>query len=76
MGKTAILMSASPGGLGGLRGLVQVRSILSNIHVAFNPDRTLREPKQEASIEKLGRDLAELLVKLTGVPGKIGGGIP
>ncbi len=77
-GKVAALMSASPGGLGGLRGLVQVRAILSNIrvlvlpdqvavpraHEAFNPDGTLKDPKQQASIEKLGRDLADILMKL------------
>jgi len=71
-------MSASPGGLGGLRGLVQVRSILTNIHVlvlpdqvavpraheAFDPEGSLKDPKQQASIGQLGRDLAEILVKL------------
>ena len=30
-GKVAVLMSASPGALGGLRGLVHVRAILGNI---------------------------------------------
>ena len=78
VGKVAALMSASPGGLGGLRSLVHVRSILSNIHVlvlpeqvavpraheAFNPDETFKDPKQHASIEKLGRDLTAILTKL------------
>ena len=78
VGKTVALMSASPGGLGGLRSLVHVRSILGNIHVlvlpdqvavpraheAFNSDGALKDPKQQASIEKLGRDLAEILMKL------------
>lgn len=77
-GKTAALMSASPGALGGLRGLVHVRAILGNIgvlvlpeqvalpraHEAFNPDGTLKDSKQQASIEKLGRDLAVMLTKL------------
>jgi len=80
VGKVAALMSASPGGLGGLRGLVHVRSILSNIHVlvlpdqvavpraheAFSPDGTLKEPKQQTSVEQLGRHLADLLMKLNG----------
>ncbi|TXT25972.1 MAG: NADPH-dependent FMN reductase [Rhodocyclaceae bacterium] len=78
VGKVAALMSASPGGLGGLRGLVHVRSILGNIHVlvlpdqvaipraheAFTPDGALKDPKQQASIEQLGRNLAEILMKL------------
>jgi NAD(P)H-dependent FMN reductase len=77
-GKVAILMSASPGALGGLRGLVHVRSILGNIgvivlpdqiavaqaHEAFNPDGTLKDPKRQAGIEGLGRMLAEFLGKL------------
>ena len=33
LGKTAGIMSASPGALGGLRGLVHVRAILENINV-------------------------------------------
>jgi chromate reductase len=36
-GKTCALMSASPGALGGLRGLVHVRSILNNIGVFVLP---------------------------------------
>ncbi len=36
-GKTACLISASPGGLGGLRGLRHVREILSNINVTVAP---------------------------------------
>ncbi len=77
-GKTAALMSASPGGLGGLRGLVHVRSILGNIgvlvlpdqvavpkaHEAFQLDGSLKDPKQQAAVEKLGLDLAALLQKL------------
>jgi NAD(P)H-dependent FMN reductase len=77
-GKVATLMSASPGALGGLRGLVHVRSILGNIgvivlpdqiavaqaHEAFNPDGTLKDPKRQAGIEGLGRTLAEFLAKL------------
>ena len=37
--KTIVLMSASTGALGGLRGLVHVRSILSNIGVLVLPDQ-------------------------------------
>ena len=76
VGKAA-LMSTSPGALGGLRGLVQVRSILGNIHVlvlpdqvavpraheAFTADGALKDPKQQASVEQLGRNLADFLRK-------------
>ncbi|MCC5643570.1 NAD(P)H-dependent oxidoreductase [Nostoc sp. CHAB 5824] len=77
-GKVATIMSASPGALGGLRGLVHLRSILGNIKVlvlpdqtavskayeAFNPDGTLKDPKQQESIEKLGEGLTKILLKL------------
>lgn len=78
VGKVATIMSASPGGLGGLRGLVHLRSILGNIKVlvlpdqvaisnayeAFNTDGTLKNPKQQESIKKLGDSLANILFKL------------
>lgn len=77
-GKVAVLMSASPGNLGGLRGLVTVRSILGNIgtlvlpdqlavskaHEAFADDGSVKDAKQKASIEKLGTELAHILQKL------------
>ncbi|MBF0511435.1 MAG: NAD(P)H-dependent oxidoreductase [Candidatus Omnitrophica bacterium] len=77
-GKIAAVMSASPGGLGGLRGLVQVRWILSNIqvlvlpqqiaipnaHEAFNADGTLKGVQQQKDIEALGASLTEFLIKL------------
>ena len=77
-GKVATLMSASPGALGGLRGLVHVRSILGNIgvivlpdqiavakaHEAFQPDGSLVDPKQQAGIEGLGKALASFVAKL------------
>ncbi|WP_341525068.1 NAD(P)H-dependent oxidoreductase [Nostoc sp. UHCC 0302] len=77
-GKVAAIMSASPGGLGGLRGLVHLRAILGNIKVlvlpeqvalpqayqAFNNDGTLKDPKQQESIEKLGESVASILLKL------------
>jgi len=78
LGKIATLMSASPGGLGGLRGLVTVRAILGNIHVivlpdqiavakaheAFNADGSLKDAKMQAGIESLGNTLADFLPKL------------
>lgn len=39
LGKVAVLLAASPGGLGGLRGLVHLRSILQNIGVMVLPDQ-------------------------------------
>ena len=79
-GKVAALMSASPGHLGGLRGLVTVRSILGNIKVlvlpdqvavskadqAFGEDGSLKDEKQRASVEGLGRTLTETVRKLKG----------
>jgi len=77
-GRVAALMSASPGALGGLRGLVHVRAILGNIRVlvlpdqiavprafeAFNADGALVDPAQQAAVEKLGSDVAHTLAKL------------
>lgn len=76
-GKAATLMSASPGTLGGLRGLVHVRAILGNIgvivlpeqvaiakaHEAFAPDGSLKDPAQHASIENLGATLVRFLTR-------------
>ena len=78
LGKVATLMSASPGALGGLRGLVHVRSILGNINVivlpdqlaisrafeAFAEDGSLKDAKQQAGVEGLGKTLADFLRKL------------
>ena len=76
--KVAGLMSASPGGLGGLRGLVHVRAILENIgvlvipnqvavskaHDAFNLDGTMKDQKQEQQVKKIGTNLTQMLLKL------------
>ena len=76
--KVAGIMSASPGMLGGLRGLVHVRSILGNIgvivlpdqvtvaksHEAFNEDGTLKDKKQEDQVKKIGANVAKILLKL------------
>ncbi|MDG3005919.1 NADPH-dependent FMN reductase [Paludisphaera mucosa] len=77
-GKVAALMSASPGALGGLRGLVHLRSILGNIgvvvlpdqiavaraHEAFRANGSLTDPKQQEGIDTLGRTLASFLMKI------------
>ena len=77
-GKVATLMSASPGALGGLRGLVHVRSILGNMGVivlpgqvavsrafeAFDETGALKDEKRQAQVVELGSGLADFLRKL------------
>ena len=77
-GKVVALMSASPGPLGGLRGLVQLRSILGNLgclvlpdqvsvpkaYEAFHEDGTLTDDGQYQQIIRLGQTLAETGAKL------------
>jgi NAD(P)H-dependent FMN reductase len=77
-GKTAVLCSASPGALGGLRGLVHLRSILGNIGItvlpdqvavggayqAFDADGKLTDEKQAARVKALGAGLARHLAKM------------
>jgi chromate reductase len=77
-GKTAAIMAASPGALGGLRGLVFLRLLLSNIGVtvlaeqqgivhadkAFHPDGYLNDAQLQAAVVKIGGRLADVLLKL------------
>ncbi|NNF06063.1 MAG: NAD(P)H-dependent oxidoreductase [Candidatus Eisenbacteria bacterium] len=77
-GKSAVLMAASPGALGGLRGLVFLRMLLGNIGItvlpnqraipkaadAFLEDGNLRDEKVQASILNLGGTLAQHLQRL------------
>jgi chromate reductase len=76
--KVAGLLSASPGALGGMRGLVHLRAILGNIkvlvlpdqvavskaHEAFSPDGSLKDAKQQAAVQGVAKKLAETIAKL------------
>lgn len=78
-GKFAALMAASPGPLGGIRGLVMVRMLLANIGVtvlpdqqtirnaykAFNDEGSLIDDKKQDLILNLGKELAVTLFKMT-----------
>lgn len=79
-GKLATLLSASPGALGGLRGLVHLRAILGNIGMivlpdqvaistaseAFNPDGSLKDAKQGPKLEGAVKKLVEAVRKFHG----------
>ncbi len=74
-GKTAAILATSPGGLGGMRGLVMLRMLLGNLGVivfpdqqavpnglkAFNDDGSMSDPKQE----KRTRMLVENYINFT-----------
>jgi chromate reductase len=78
VGKTAALIAASPGGFGGLRGLVPLRMLLGNIqvlvipdqiviaqaHEAFALDGSLKDAGKQAGTMAIGRKLAETIAKL------------
>ncbi len=78
VGKVASLLAASPGGLGGLRGLTHVRSILSSIgvivlpdqvaisqaHEAFEEDGSFKEERQQKKIEAQVARLVSAVAKL------------
>jgi len=77
-GKTAVIMAASPGALGGLRGLVFLRLLLSNIGVtvlpeqhalsqagqAFDADDGLLDESVRSTVMNLGSVLAKTIIKL------------
>ena len=77
-GKIAAIMAASPGALGGLRGLVFLRMLLGNIGIivlpeqqaiphaykAFSDNGSLIDNKQQRAIEKLGINLVHVINKL------------
>lgn len=77
--KVVGIMSASPGALGGLRGLVHLRSILGNIfsivipqqksipqaNEAFDSTGNLKDPKQLKDIAELSKKLVLMVEKLS-----------
>lgn len=79
-GKVAALLSASPGALGGLRGLAHVRSILGNIGVivvanqiavpkameAFDTQGRLKDERLAGKVAGLARELVDTTRKLHG----------
>jgi NAD(P)H-dependent FMN reductase len=81
-GKVAGLCSASPGALGGLRGLVTVRSILGNIgvlvipeqvavpqaHEAFDGAGELKDPARRAALDGMAASLVRTCAALDARP--------
>ena len=77
-GKVAGLLAASPGGLGGLRGLVHVRAILQNIGVLVVPDQfalsrafeafddsgNLKDAKQSEIVERISKSVVQLTAQI------------
>ncbi len=78
-GKIAGIMAASPGALGGLRGLVHLRAILESIHTlvvteqkavphadkAFDPGGRLKDPADQKTVEGIGARVATVIRRLT-----------
>jgi NAD(P)H-dependent FMN reductase len=77
-GKAAALMAASPGALGGLRGLATLRSILGNIgvhvlpeqvcisvaHEAFDEAGHLKDERKAKQVAGLAKSLVDLAARL------------
>ncbi len=78
IGKVAGIMACSPGALGGLRGLVTLRSILGNIRVlvvpeqhavsqagdAFTEDGKLKDEKHQKAVANIGKRVARLTASI------------
>ncbi len=80
-GKVAALLATSPGGLGGIRGLVHVRAILEGIgvlvipeqkaishaQIAFDESGQLKDERQAQGVMAIAQKLTEVTAKLSGV---------
>jgi NAD(P)H-dependent FMN reductase len=78
-GKVAALLAASPGNLGGIRGLYTVRQVLNTLGVlvlptqfglpraneAFAEDGGLKDPTQQKTLAGLAQELVRTTTKLT-----------
>lgn len=78
-GKYAVMMSASPGIYGGVRGLIQLRTVLAGMRItalasqvavtsakdSFNADGTLKSPEITAEVVALGTNFVKFLGKVT-----------
>ncbi|HMS40536.1 MAG TPA: NAD(P)H-dependent oxidoreductase [Pyrinomonadaceae bacterium] len=79
-GKFAAIMSASPGGLGGIRALPDLRRIIASMgvhvlaedfalakaHEAFDEEGNAKTEFVQNALENLGKNLAEILMKVKG----------
>lgn len=77
-GKFASIMSASPGGLGGIRALPSLRTIIASMgvhvlsedfalgkaHEAFDENGNATAEFVQNALERLGRNLTEILIKI------------
>jgi len=77
-GKVAAIMATSPGGLGGIRGLVFLRMLLGNIgvtvipaqqaipaaHSAFNDDGALADERKQNAVMALGATVVDMAKRL------------
>ena len=75
--KVVALLSASPGGFGGMRGLVHVRSMFGSINSivlpqqkcipnassAFDDAGNFKDAKVQSDVQAIGRTLADFLKK-------------
>ena len=78
--KVAAVLSASPGVLGGVRGLAELRALLENMRVmvipeqktipkaadAFGPDGTLLDKANRDAVERIGAALSRVAARLHG----------